>query len=653
GDRNTKFFHKVANFNRKRNFIPSLTVHGVVHESEVSLDAVMVDFYSNLYSEGEVNRPFPLNVGFNTINQDCLKDLIKPFSELEVWDVIRMCAGDKAPGPDGFPMGYFKAHWNIVKSDILKALEDFGSFKTMPKLINNTFLYLIPKKEVCEDIKDLRPISLVSSFYKILAKVLSYRLRKVISQCISVNQCAFLEGRQILDASLIANEIIYSRRRSDKSGLVIKMDIEKAYDHVSWECLLRLMGDLGFLDKWIRWIHLCISSASFSVLVNEEAKGYFPSSRGLRQGDSLSSFLFIMVMELLSLFFVRARETNMIEGFFMNEDRRVGEVHHILYADDAVVFCDASIDQVQQVFAILICFEAVSGLKVNLHKSILFTVGEVENASDLANILGCALGSFPTSYLGLPLGTKAASRAVWDPVVEKVSGRLLSWKARFLSFGGCITLLKAYSARFRFTTFHFSKPPVSVIEDLKKIYNRFLWEVCSGDRKPHLVRWEVVKAPKSAGGLGVIDLRRLNSALLGKWGWRFASERDAWWRRLIVDKCEMGQSEWKPVWNLQNIGWSIWRDIVQNNPKFWEHASVDPGGGGVSFWFDSWVPGECLASRFPRIAAAAQSLDVPLFDSFVVVLDKYIWRFQLTTTLRGRAEEERRRMLRFLEEVDT
>ncbi|CAN1156157.1 Transposon TX1 uncharacterized 149 kDa protein [Linum perenne] len=254
----------------------------------------MVDFYSNLYSEEEDSRPFPWNIDFNSINIDCVDDLVKPFSEPEVWEVIRKCAGDKAPGPDDFPMGFYKAHWSIVKSDILKALEDFGNFKTIPRSINNTFLCLIPKKEVCEDIRDLRPISLVPSFYKILAKVLSSRLRKVISQCISVNQCAFVDGRQISDASLIANEIIDTRRRSGKPGLVIKLDIEKAYDHVSWTCLFRMMGKLGFPEKWIRWMYNFISSASFSVLVNGEAKGYFPSSRVLRQGDSLSSFLFII-----------------------------------------------------------------------------------------------------------------------------------------------------------------------------------------------------------------------------------------------------------------------------------------------------------------------------------------------------------------------
>ncbi|CAN1298528.1 Putative ribonuclease H protein At1g65750 [Linum perenne] len=194
------------------------------------------------------------------------------------------------------------------------------------------------------------------------------------------------------------------------------------------------------------------------------------------------------------------------------------------------------------------------------------------------------------------------------------------------------------------------KAPIAIISEIEKIQNRFLWEGVSEVKRPHLVRWAMVKAPRSRGGLGVIDLRCLNVALLGKWGWRFATERNAWWRGLIVDKCGIGRYEWKPVWNLQGAGWSVWRDIVKIIPEFWNFATIDPGGGGLSFWFDSWVMGECLALRYPRIVAAAQSTDVFLFDS-VAVSDRLIWSIPLSTELRGGAEDERLSMMVFLHEV--
>ncbi|CAN1162881.1 Putative ribonuclease H protein At1g65750, partial [Linum perenne] len=125
-----------------------------------------------------------------------------------------------------------------------------------------------------------------------------------------------------------------------------------------------------------------------------------------------------------------------------------------------------------------------------------------------------------------------------------------------------------------------------------RVQNRFLWEGCGEGRRPHLVRWDLVKAPRCRGGLGVLDIHRMNVALLGKWGWRYASERNSWWRSLILEKCGAGRSEWRPVWDLHSAGWSIWRGIVSNISRFWDYASIDPGGGGVSFWYDSWIMGK-------------------------------------------------------------
>ncbi|CAN1254586.1 LINE-1 reverse transcriptase homolog [Linum perenne] len=547
-------------------------------------------------------------------------------------------------------MEFLQFNWETVKRDILQAFDDFVLCEDLPRAINSTFICLIPKKESVEDIRQLRPISLVNSLYKILSKVLAARLRKVVSSCISVHQCAFIEGRQILDASLIANELIDTRRRSGRPGLIIKLDIEKAYDHTNWGCLLEMMRRMNFPNQWIRWMESCISSATFSVLVNGEAKGYFHSSRGLRQGDSLSPFLFIIVMEVLSQFFIKARRANLIEGFFMNEEERSGEVHHILYADDAMVFCGNSREQVQQILAILICFEAVSGLKVNVHKLVMYTIGEVDDGESLAGILGCSLGSFPTTYLGLPLGCRSTSRKTWEPVVNNARSHLETWKAKLLSFGGRVTLLKSVLSQRPIYQLSLLRAPASVIKELEKIQNRFLWEGAGDIRRPHLVRWEIVKTQISRGGLGVLDLKLLNVALLSKWVWRFATERSAWWRRHILCKCGEGLSDWQPNWELQAAGWSVWREIVQLSPRFWEHAWVDRGGGGVSFWFDNWVSGGSLSVRFPRVLAAA-SFRFPCVYDHVSFLDRYEWNVPLTLNLRGGAEVERQRLLQLLESI--
>ena len=212
--------------------------------------------------------------------------------------------------------------------------------------MNATFLVLIPKKQTVEDFKDLRPISLVGGLYKILTKVLANRIKRVLDKVISKSQNAFVKYRQILDAVLIANELVDSTLRRKKQGMVCKLNIEKAYDSISWEFLYQVMGRMGFGSRWLSWIKWCISTASFSVLINGSPAGFFPSCKGLRQGDPLSPYLFVIGME--QLLDNRAVEGNYLSGSRI-VDGRGGDlvISHLLYVDDTLIFCEANKDQLK------------------------------------------------------------------------------------------------------------------------------------------------------------------------------------------------------------------------------------------------------------------------------------------------------------------
>ncbi|CAN1812553.1 LINE-1 reverse transcriptase homolog [Linum perenne] len=583
GDKNTKFFHRVANMRKRLNSFEQLKVNGWWYAGRPQIAEAAVGFYRELYSEPMKRRPFPTAVVLEQLRSSDFDDLVCDFSGEEVRGAVRNCAGEKAPGPVCFCLTFLQKCWDIVGPEITEALIDFSETGFLPKLVCNTFVCLIPKKEDVEDIKDLRPISLVGCRYKVLSKLLTERLKRVMGYLISRNQCAFIGGRQILDASLIVNEVIDVRKRSGRPGLVFKLDLEKAYDHVNWELLLTMLDKMGFLQRCIRWIRSCVTSPIFSVIINGEAKGYFKGERGLRQGDSLSPFLFNLVMEALSGMLRVVVGEGFLSGFFMDEGRQEGEMSHILYADDTVVFCEANEGQVRALVATLVCFEAVSGLRVNYHKSCMFVVGEVEDVASLAEVFGCEVASFPSTYLGLPLGVRASSKGMWDPVIATVTRRLSGWKARYLSFGGRLTLLRSVLSSLPVYFMSLFRAPISVIKKLESIRCRFLWEGSQDSRKLHLVRWSIVKAPVERGGLGVSDLRSMNTALLGKWVWRFGVERQAWWRELMVIKCGRGSSEWNVRWDGMSAVWSVWRWIVNESSRFWEFSLIDPGGGGCLF----------------------------------------------------------------------
>ena len=244
----------------------------------------------------------------------------------------------------------------------------------------------------------------------------------VLDQLISENQNSFVGGRQILDSVLIANECVDSRGKSRVPGVICKLNIEKAYDHVNWEALLNRMG---FGVKWCKWIRTCISTIQFSVLINGSLVDIFGSLRGLRQGDPLSPLLFLIMMEVFSRMLRRVEGAGLIRGFKVEGRRGGGEcVTHLLFADDTILFCDADVEQILHIRLLLLSFQAVIGLKVNVYKSEMVPRGEIVDVHALAEILGCRVGELPMSYLGMPLGAFHNSPSIWNPILEKFERKL-------------------------------------------------------------------------------------------------------------------------------------------------------------------------------------------------------------------------------------
>lgn len=240
---------------------------------------------------------------------------------------------------------------------------------------------------------------------------------------ISCDQGAFVKNRQILDAVLVANEVVDEIRVKKKKGLVFKIDFKKAYDHVDWNFLDFVLDKKGFGLKWRKWINGCLRSANFSILINGRPRGKFEATRGLRQGDSLSPFLFILVVDVLSRLTEKAKECRLIEGLTVGRENV--EITHLQFADDTIFFLKEDEQNCNNMNMILESFCLISGLKINKAKCSLVGINsENPNVERLAEVLGCGVGSWPLSYLGLPLGGNPKAASFWNPVIERTKKRL-------------------------------------------------------------------------------------------------------------------------------------------------------------------------------------------------------------------------------------
>jgi hypothetical protein len=409
--------------------------------------------------------------------------LERVFEEEEVRKVVSAMNGDKASGLDGFSMAFFQECWDVLRVDVMKVFSEFHARGLFEESLNASFIALIPKIPGAIDLKDFCPISLVGGIYKIIAKILANKLKTVVEKVFSKSQSAFIKGRQILDPILIDNECLDSRLRSGEPGVICKMDLEKAYDHVNWDFLLYMLRMCGFEGKWCSWIAHCISFVRFSILVNGSPNGFFSSSRGLRQGDPSSHLLFVFVMEALSRMISVAVNGGLLEGFTVGNT----SVSHLLFADDTLIFCSACPAQLSHLRSLFLLFEAVSRLKVNLAKSKLIPVGNIELVGRLAGILRCGVSTLPVKYLGLPLRASYKAKHICDGVIEKIEHRLASWKMIYMSKGSRVTLIKSALANlptYYTSLFHL---PASVANCIEKLQRDFLWGGLGEEFKFHLV----------------------------------------------------------------------------------------------------------------------------------------------------------------------
>ncbi|GJT17097.1 RNA-directed DNA polymerase, eukaryota, reverse transcriptase zinc-binding domain protein [Tanacetum coccineum] len=434
---------------------------------------------------------------------------------------------------------------------------------------NSSFFTLNPKVNNPTLITDFHPISLIGIHYKIIAKILANRLFKVIHKIVSKEKSSFINY----------------------------------FDHI--------LDSLGYGLKWRYWIKTCLSSLKYSILVNGSPTSEFSINRGLRQGDPLSPFLFILVMEGLHNAFADAVGNGLISGININNSSI--NISHLFFADDVIITTGWNARDLENIIRVLHVFYLASGLKINIHKSNIYGIGVNEDeVYNMASNAGCIAGNIPFNYLGLPIGSNMKSIASWKMLIDRFRSRLSTWKASLLSIGGRLTLIKSVLGSLGIYYLSIFRAPESVLNDLERIRSNFFWGGNQDGKKMAWVKWPIILNSYDNGGLNIGSLKAFNLALLQKWRWKlFTSPNDLWVKVVKAFHGHEGgfdnngcsfKGTWANIVGSSNFLHS--KGIILNN-SFRFNTGY---GTRIRFWKDIWV-GEAPLSI--RLNLSLRGMDIP------------------------------------------
>jgi hypothetical protein len=592
GDRNTAFFHARASARRHTNKIRALRREdGSRCEVLEEVKSMTENFYGNLFTSEPCVSDAVLEAMPSKVTSDMNDELTKPYLDAEIKAALFQMGATKAPGPDGFPALFYQTHWELLKDDVCSAVRGFLMGEAISVGFCDSVIVLIPKVTNPEELKNFRPISLCNVLYKIASKVLANRLKVILPVVISEHQSAFVPGRLITDNSLIAYECLHTIRKQNakRPFFALKIDMMKAYDRVEWDFLHGALCKLGFAPCWIAAVMRCVTNVRYAVRVNGDLTSPVVPSRGIRQGDPISPYLFLLCTEGLSSLLFHKESLGVLQG--VRNDRSGPPISHILFADDSIFFARSDSRSVEALRDILATYCEGSGQKINMEKSSVFFGLHCNNQVklDVMNKLGVANEALQETYLGMPTGVGRSPSGSFKPILDQAWKHMNGWSDRPISRAAKETLLKAVIQAIPTHIMSCFQVPVSTCDQLRRAMADYWWGFEDGKKKMHWRSWEWLSTPKVLGGLGFRDLVLFNQAMLGRQCWRLLTDPGSLCARVLKGRyfpnCE--------VWNAPQPRSSsfTWRSICFCMRLVRAGARWNVGDGNkIMLLTDRWIP---------------------------------------------------------------
>ena len=598
GDANNGFFFKSCRNRWNQNKILQITDdNGVSISGHREVANVAVEYYRNLLGNSHGVADIPADITLPRITEAQSLELLQPFNNDDIFCTLKSMPKNKSPGPDGFPAEFYVATWAIVGDDVCRAIMYFFHSLHMPRMINSAVLALVPKCQSPTVMADFRPIACCNTLYKCITKLIASRLKCVLPALISSPQSAFIPGRKIGDNILLAQALLRDyHHKIGPSRCAFKVDLRKAFDTLSWQFLHSALLRMGFPLQFINLVMTCVRGSMLSVKINGAIEGYFSAGSGLRQGDPLSPYLFVISMEILT---ACLQHQSSMAGFKHHWHTKELDITHIMFADDIFMFCHGDSTSISKLMMGLNQFSSCSGLHPNCLKSNFFVSNvDAETFDFIQNTTGFSEGTLPIKYLGLPLISSQLTYRLCLPLISRIRDHIDAWVNKCLGQAGRLQLIKAILfGMHNYWSMHFMLPK-AVLKKIQSLFCKFLWGGSSDNTKLVKVSWSVCSLPKLEGGLGLRDLCSWNKAACLHQLWRILQPTDQslwliWFKRIFLKR--------RAFWTMSipcKVSWCI-RKILQLRHLALSHIRYEVGAfSKFLFWHDPWFHGESLLSKF-------------------------------------------------------
>ena len=434
----------------------------------------------------------------------------KPLEIEECKKAIDKLASGKSPGSDGFTADFYKYFWEDIK--ILLYESFVYSFETGKLSIDQRrgILSLNPKKD--KDIrylKNWRPITLLNTDYKILAKVLGTRLRNVLPDLIHSDQVAYLENRYIGQNIRIIDDVLYHAKATNADGIIACIDFEKAFDSVEWSYIDQVLQSFNFGPNFIHWTKIMYNEITSCVMNNGYSSRFFGVTRGIRQGCPLSAYLFLLVAETLA---AGIRQNIHITGLKMGSN----ELSIAQMADDTTLFLDGPIS-LQRCLLLFALYGRISGLRINIIKSEALGLGKYKNLS-VVKPYGLLWKDNELLSLGI-IFNRDPSKTIeinFNKKLTKIRNLLNMWLQRNLSIKGKITVIKSVILPQILYISSNLGIPEWFVSKINSLMYHFIWSA-----KMDKVKRATLINKIEKGGLKMIDLETMIQSQRVMWVKRY------------------------------------------------------------------------------------------------------------------------------------